>query len=127
MPGWRDYYLSHDQTPHYEYGKTVLRIILAGRRAALGAQVPAALRAAARAAAVYPDALVVFTHRDPVASLQSIVTQLAYVIRTREKQVDPDWYMDYWTDRVERLLRPTCATSATCPPSSSSTLPSTHP
>jgi hypothetical protein len=53
---------------------------------------------------VYPDALVVFTHRDPVASLQSIVTQIAYVIRTREKTVDPDYYFEYWVDRVERLL-----------------------
>ena len=38
---------------------------------------------------VYPDALVVFTHRDPIASLQSIVTQIAYAIRTREREVDP--------------------------------------
>ena len=26
-PAWRDYYLSHDQTPHYEYMKTVLQIL----------------------------------------------------------------------------------------------------
>jgi hypothetical protein len=106
MPRWRDYYLAHDQAPHYEYGKNVLKILSwqdgSKRRWVLKCpmhfeQLPAIRR-------VYPDALVVFTHRDPVASLQSIVTQLAYVIRTREKQVDPDWYLTYWSDRVERLL-----------------------
>ena len=61
-------------------------------------QLPAILR-------VYPDTLVIFTHRDPVASLQSIVTQLAYVIRTRERESIPTGTSAYWTDRVERLLR----------------------
>ncbi len=27
VPGWRDYYLAHDQTPHYQYLKTVLQIL----------------------------------------------------------------------------------------------------
>jgi hypothetical protein len=26
------------------------------------------------------------------------------VIRTREKRVDPDWYLRYWSDRVEHML-----------------------
>jgi Sulfotransferase family len=60
-------------------------------------QLPAIMR-------VHPDALVVFTHRDPIESLQSIVTQIAYAIRTRERKVDPDFYLEYWSDRVQRLL-----------------------
>ena len=27
MPEWRDYYLAHDQTPHYRYLKTVLQAL----------------------------------------------------------------------------------------------------
>jgi len=27
MPSWRDYYLTHDQTPHYEYMRTVLKVL----------------------------------------------------------------------------------------------------
>jgi len=27
MPSWRDYYLSHDQTPSYEYRRTVLQVL----------------------------------------------------------------------------------------------------
>lgn len=107
MPRWRDHYLSHDQTRHYVYAAELLKLLDwrhdSSRRWVLKCpqhfeQLPTILR-------VYPDALIVFTHRDPVASLQSIVTQLAYVIRTRERVVDPDWYFVYWTDRVERLLR----------------------
>jgi hypothetical protein len=106
MPRWRDYYLSHDQTPHYAYAKTGMKIMSwqdgEPRRWVIKCpqhfeQLPAIMR-------VYPDALVVFTHRDPIESLQSIVTQIAYAIRTRERQVDPDWYMQYWADRVQTLL-----------------------
>jgi hypothetical protein len=106
MPRWRDYYLGHDQTPHYEYGRTMHQILSwqdgTTRQWVMKCpqhfeQLPAIMR-------VYPDAIIVFTHRDPVASLQSIVTQLAYVTRTREKEIDIDWYLEYWSDRVERLL-----------------------
>jgi hypothetical protein len=106
LPRWRDYYLSHDQTPHYEFGKTMLKIMAwqdgVDRRWVL--KCPQHFEQIRPIMNVYPDALVVFTHRDPVASLQSIVTQIAYVIRTREKTVDPDYYFEYWVDRVQRLL-----------------------
>lgn len=106
MPRWRDHYLSHDQTPHYEFGRTMLKIMSwqdgAARRWVL--KCPQHFEQLGPIMNVYPDAFVVFTHRDPVASLQSIVTQLAYVIRTRELVIDPDYYLAYWVDRVQRLL-----------------------
>lgn len=106
MPRWRDYYLSHDQTPHYEYEKAMLRIMSwqdgSVRRWVL--KCPQHFEQLGPIMNVFPDALVVFTHRDPVNALQSIVTQLAYVIRTRERTIDPDYYLGYWVDRVRRLL-----------------------
>ncbi len=106
MPRWRDYYFSHDQTPHYAFGKTMLKIMSwqdgVSKRWVL--KCPQHFEQLGPIMTVYPDALVVFMHRDPVASLQSIVTQIAYVIRTRERVVDPDYYIDYWVDRVQRLL-----------------------
>jgi hypothetical protein len=106
LPAWRDHYLSHDQTPHYEFGKTMLKIMAwqDGVKKRWVLKCPQHFEQLRPIMNVYPDALVVFTHRDPVASLQSIVTQIAYVIRTREKQVDPDYYLRYWVDRVQRLL-----------------------
>jgi hypothetical protein len=65
---------------------------------------------------VYPDALVVFTHRDPMASLQSMVTENAYEGRFREKVVDVDWHVRYWTDRVRRLLEAYVRDSHVVPP-----------
>jgi hypothetical protein len=55
--------------------------------------------------ATFPDATVAFTHRDPVAVIQSAVTMLAYGDRLRRHAVEPRELADYWVDRIERLLR----------------------
>jgi hypothetical protein len=106
MPNWRDSYLARDQTSSYEYARTVLKAVQwqrgDSRRWVLKA--PQHFEQLQAVMNVYPDAIVAFTHRDPVASLQSIVTQLAYRSRMRERHVDPAWQYAYWTDRVERLL-----------------------
>jgi hypothetical protein len=47
---------------------------------------------------------VAFTHRDPVAVVQSAITMMAYSDRLRRTSIDPDWLLDYWSDRVHRLL-----------------------
>ena len=54
--------------------------------------------------ATFPDATVAFTHRDPVAVIQSAITMMAYSDRLRRTSIDPDWLLDYWSDRVRRLL-----------------------
>lgn len=106
VPGWRDHYLTTDQTPHYEFARTTLQAMSwqdgVDKRWVLKCpqhfeQLPALM-------SVYPDALVVFTHRDPMASLQSIVTEGVYEGRFREKKVDVAWHLDYWTARVRRIL-----------------------
>ncbi len=53
----------------------------------------------------FPDATIVFTHRDPVAVIQSAITMLAYGDRLRRHRIEPDQLAEYWVDRVERLLR----------------------
>jgi len=52
----------------------------------------------------FPDATIVVTHRDPVAVVQSTITMLAYGARTGYRTTRPEWYRDYWTDRIGRLL-----------------------
>ncbi len=54
--------------------------------------------------AVFPDATIVVTHRDPVAVVQSTITMLTYGSRAAYSTPKPEWYRDYWTDRVGRLL-----------------------
>ena len=107
-PRWRDHYLATDQTPHYEYLKRVLQLLQwqrgqPGKRWVLKCpqhleQLPVLLK-------VFPDATVVFTHRDPVAVIQSTITMQAYTQRMQRPKVEIAWLRDYWVDRIERLLR----------------------
>jgi hypothetical protein len=107
VPGWRDYYLSHDQTPHYAYGKKMLqaiacqfpsecRWILKGNQHS--EQLPALI-------ANYPDAFIIQIHRDPLAILQSVLTMRGLSILSDQKQPDIQAHVDYWVDRIERMLR----------------------
>ncbi len=52
----------------------------------------------------FPDATIVVTHRDPVSVIQSSATMLAYGARMTYKSPRPEWYLEYWTDRIRRLL-----------------------
>ena len=107
VPGWRDDYLSHDQTVHYAYGKRMLKAIAlqfpSDRRWILkgnqhSEQLPALI-------ANYPDAFIVQIHRDPLAILQSVLTMRGLSVLAHQKQPDIAAHVGYWVDRIERMLR----------------------
>jgi hypothetical protein len=107
-PRWRDHYLAHDQTPHYAYMRRLLQVVQWFRgddgcdRWLLKS--PQHLEQIGPLLATFPDATIVVTHRDPVAVVQSTATMLTYGARTAYRTPRPDWYRDYWTDRIGRLL-----------------------
>ncbi len=105
VPNWRDYYLGLDQTRHYAYMKKVLQALtfLRGPRTWV-LKSPQHCEQLGPLMATFPDATVAFTHRDPVAVVQSAITMMAYSDRLRRTSIDPDWLLDYWSDRVHRLL-----------------------
>ncbi|MEW2478399.1 sulfotransferase [Mycobacterium sp. NPDC049093] len=105
VPDWRDYYLGLDQTRHYAYLKKVLQALtfLRGPRTWV-LKSPQHCEQLGPLMATFPDATVAFTHRDPVAVIQSAITMMAYGDRMRRTSIDPDWLLDYWSDRVHRLL-----------------------
>lgn len=104
-PRWRDHYLAHDQTPHYAYLKQVLQILQWYRpRDRWVLKSPQHLEQLGPLLTTFPDATVVVTHRDPVAVVQSTATMLTYGARTLYRTPRPEWYRDYWTDRIGRLL-----------------------
>lgn len=115
-PSWRDHYYACDQTPHYQYMKTVLKILQWQRgpqRWVLKCpqhmeQLPVLIK-------TFPDATIAVTHRDPVAVIQSAITMLGYGQRMNRKQVDLAGLLEYWTDRIERLLR-CCVRDRDCLP-----------
>ncbi|OCB31273.1 hypothetical protein A5675_26840 [Mycobacterium malmoense] len=105
VPDWRDYYLGLDQTRHYGYLKGVLQALtfLRGPRTWV-LKSPQHCEQLGPLMATFPDATVAFTHRDPVAVIQSAITMMAYSDRLRRTTIDPDWLLSYWSDRVHRLL-----------------------
>jgi Sulfotransferase family len=105
VPDWRDYYLSLDQARHYGYMKKVLQALtfLRGPRTWV-LKSPQHCEQLGPLMATFPDATVAFTHRDPVAVIQSAITMMAYSDRLRRSSIDPDWLLSYWSDRVHRLL-----------------------
>ncbi|OBK98633.1 hypothetical protein A5645_02580 [Mycobacterium asiaticum] len=105
VPDWRDYYLSLDQHRHYAYLKKVLQALtfLRGPQTWI-LKSPQHCEQLGPLMATFPDATVAFTHRDPVAVIQSAITMMAYSDRLRRTSIDPDWLLEYWSDRVHRLL-----------------------
>ncbi len=112
IPKYQAYYHSADQTPHYDYMKTVLKLLQIeqdknGTDPEKGwvlkcVQNPEQLPALYQ---TFPDITAIITHRDPVAVIQSTATMLAYGQRMLRTKHDPRAVLDYWTDRFEKLLR----------------------
>ncbi|HEY1442850.1 MAG TPA: sulfotransferase [Mycobacterium sp.] len=105
VPRWRDYYRAHDQTPHYEYLARQLKamqFLRGGRRWLLKSpqhleQVPVLNR-------VFPDSIVVFTHRDPVPVALSMIAMITYSARMHRSPVPVEKIAHSWISRLEQML-----------------------
>ncbi|MEZ5743209.1 MAG: sulfotransferase [Sphingomonadaceae bacterium] len=110
-PKWHDFYLSTDQTPHYEYMKTCLKLLQwqdaqdGKPRKRWVTKCPQHLEQLPVLKSVFPDATVAITYRDPVEVIQSAITMIAYGERNFYPDIDTQGLLEYWTDRVEKLLR----------------------
>lgn len=107
VPKWRDFYYSQDQTPHYEYARTMLKAIAFQqpneRRWILKGNAQSEQLAVLMK--VYPDATIVMTHRDPLAILQSVLTMRGLLVLSSQKVPNVQAHVTYWVDRIERMLR----------------------
>lgn len=107
IPGYRDFYLATDQTPHYEYLRDVLKVMQIEE----GSHRPYVLKCVQNPEQLpamkhaLPNATAVLTHRDPVAVIQSTATMLAYGHRILRTKVEPKKVLEYWVDRFEKLLK----------------------
>ncbi|MGV0872169.1 sulfotransferase family protein [Mycolicibacterium sp. XJ879] len=105
VPRWRDYYLSHDQTPHYEHLATqlkALQFLRGGRRWLLKS--PQHLEQLPVLNQVFPDVVVIVTHRDPVPVVLSMLTMITYSARMHCSPVPVDDIAASWVDRLELML-----------------------
>jgi hypothetical protein len=117
VPSWRDYYLSHDQTPSYAYLKKILQVLTwrrGGRRWVLKS--PQHLEQFGPLATVFPDATFVVTHRDPASVTLSLATMVSYTARLSMAQVDPIAISSYWSARIEQMLHRCVDDRALLPP-----------
>jgi hypothetical protein len=109
-PTWRDHYLSTDQTPHYEYMRTALKLLQwqdRQRREPVRRWVlkcPQHLEQLPVLMATFPDATVAITHRDPTSVIASAATMTSYGDRIRRNRPEPSAAAHYWSDRAEHLL-----------------------
>lgn len=106
VPAWRDHYLAHDQTPHYEYLHTQLKamqFLRGGRRWLLKS--PQHLEQLPVLEKVFPDLTVVVTHRDPVPVTLSMLMMLCYSARMHRSPVDVGEITTYWVDRLDVMLQ----------------------
>ena len=124
-PRWRDHYYAHDQTPHYEYMKNVLKILTwqdgdhTGEGTRWVLKCPQHLEQLPVLKRVFADATVAVTHRDPVSVIQSAATMVAYGQRINRIRVNPSAVLDYWSDRVAHLLA-ACTRDRECIPAAQS-------
>ncbi|MEO3788395.1 sulfotransferase [Actinocorallia sp. B10E7] len=106
IPSYRDWYTSADQTPAYAYLKTLLQVLTWSRpgpeRWVLKS--PQHLEQFGPLLKVFPDAVVVVTHRDPVAITASMTTMICYALRMSTAPIDPHKVGRYWASRTEDLL-----------------------
>ena len=128
-PRWRGHYYATDQTPHYEYMKTVLKILTwqdgdhSGDQTRWVLKCPQHLEQLPVLRKVFPDATVAVTHRDPVSVIQSAVTMLGYGQRISRKKVDLSGLMHYWSERVQHLLEACVKDRGVLPPEQSIDVP----
>jgi hypothetical protein len=105
VPRWTDYYLSHDQTPHYQHLATqlkALQFLRGGRRWLLKS--PQHLEQLPVLNKVFPEVIVVCTHRDPVPVALSMLAMLTYSARMHRSPVPVREIAAAWIDRLELML-----------------------
>lgn len=108
MPSHRDWYLASDQTPYYEYLKTMLKVLMfvrptGARRWLLKS--PQHVEQLGPLMSVFGDATVICTHRDPVAVAESMSTMLTYTSRMSRNPAALRDVGLYWIDRMKRMFR----------------------
>ncbi len=106
VPAWRDHYLAHDQAPHYEHMRTQLQCLQhlrGGRRWLLKS--PQHLEQLPVLERVFPGLTVVTTHRDPVPVTLSMLVMLCYSARMHRTTVNTEEIVEYWVDRLDRMLQ----------------------
>jgi len=117
LPGYRNWYVDRDATPDYAYLRQQLQVMQWGgppRRWVL--KTPFHLWKMDVLLAIFPDATIVWTHRDPARVVPSWCSLTESVRLLHLTRVDPATlgreYCEFWSDAIRRAL----AVRAALPP-----------
>jgi hypothetical protein len=109
IPSYTRYFEAQDMRPAYERHRDVLRLVGSTspeRRWVL--KYPAHLRELEALRAVYPDACIVQTHRDPASVLPSVCSLVTGWRRLYEGSADAEaigaWQLDLYAGMIERAM-----------------------
>ena len=103
---WVEYEATHDRVPWLAYMRRVMQGLSYQRGPNQWvSKCPQHMEQLDAVMKVFPDATMVLTHRDPVASVQSMLTAAAYSARLTCKMVDKPGIIAFVVDRYERLMR----------------------
>jgi hypothetical protein len=117
VPRWRDYYMAHDQTSHYEYlGRQLkaMQFLRGGRRWLLKS--PQHLEQLPVLDKVFPDVFVIFTHRDPTPVALSMLAMITYAARMYCSPVPVNDIASTWIERLGLMLNALVRDRDTIPP-----------
>jgi hypothetical protein len=91
LPGYRDFIFSTDTTPAYEYEKRFLQILQAEAPGIWNLKMPSHALFLETLLKVFPNARLVWTHRDPFAATGSLCSLISLAHRGYMGAVDSEW------------------------------------
>ncbi|MEH6549803.1 MAG: sulfotransferase [Pseudomonadales bacterium] len=111
VPGFAEYLEKHDQIAAYEYMLVLLKIISWFRDDPQDKpwvlKTPQHMQDLDCLIRVFPDAKIIFTHRDPVKVVGSCASMAWNALVRDTDSLDPFWVGQDWSDKTERMLHKT--------------------
>ncbi len=91
LPNYRDWLFQTDMTSAYEYHKRFLQLLQADAPGTWNLKMPSHGLWLQTLLKVYPDARLIWTHRDPLTALGSFCSIIALSHQAHTAEVDPEW------------------------------------
>ncbi|MGI9292902.1 MAG: sulfotransferase family protein [Pseudomonadales bacterium] len=91
LPNYRDWLLETDMTSAYQYHKRFLQVLQADAPGVWNLKMPSHSLWLETLLETYPDARLVWTHRDPLTALGSFCSIISLAHQAHTREVDPEW------------------------------------
>ena len=105
LPNYRDFVFQSDWTAGYEYHKQFLQLHQADAPGVWNLKMPSHILAIETLLKVYPDARLIWTHRDPFTATGSFCSIIAMGHQSMAGRIDSEWIADNCTWQAEQHYR----------------------